>query len=122
MADPKELAYAIVKGLDDKKGKDIKMLATADLTTLADYFVICTATSNTQARALSDAAEEAAEKVGETPDHIEGRHNGNWMLLDFSSVVVHIFTNETREFYGLERLWADAAEVDLKEILDQPKK
>lgn len=112
-----ESAIVLAKALDSKKGNEIKVLKTQDLTTLADYFVICTATSNTQVKAMSDACEEAMEKNGEHVHHIEGHRDGTWLLLDFSDVVVHVFTDETRKFYDLERLWGDAEEVDLSDVL-----
>ena len=119
MLEAKEMIALAVKALDDKKGKDIKVLYTADQTTLADYFVICAGTSNTQVRALSDAVEEAMSKAGEEPHHIEGHRGGQWTLLDYSAVVVHIFTEEAREFYSLERLWSDAEPVDISQYLNQ---
>lgn len=112
-----ESAIVLAQALDSKKGNEIKVLKTEGLTTLADYFVICTATSNTQVKAMSDACEEAMEKQGERVHHIEGHRDGTWLLLDFSSVVVHVFTDETRKFYDLERLWGDAEEMDLTGIL-----
>ena len=112
-----EMAVQLAQALDNKKGQDIKVLKTENLTSLADYFVICTATSNTQVKAMSDACEEAMEKNGERVHHIEGHRDGTWLLLDFSDVIVHVFTDETRKFYDLERLWGDAEEVDLSDIL-----
>ena len=112
-----EMAIQLAKALDNKKGQDIKVLKTEELTTLADYFVLCTATSNTQVKAMSDACEEALEKLGEKVHHIEGHRDGTWLLMDFSSVVVHVFTDEARKFYDLERLWADAQAVDLSQVL-----
>ena len=112
-----ELAVLLARALDSKKGGNIKVLKTEGITTLADYFVICTAISNTQVKAMSDACEEAAEKNGERAHHIEGHRGGTWLLLDFSSVVVHVFTDESRKFYDLERLWGDAEEVDLSQAL-----
>ena len=112
-----ESAILLAKALDGKKGEEIKVLKTEGLTTLADYFVICTATSTTQIKAMSDACEEAMEKQGERVHHIEGHRGGTWILMDFSSVVVHLFMDEARQFYELERLWKDAAEVDLSDIL-----
>ena len=112
-----ELAVLLARTLDSKKGGDIKLLKTEGVTTLADYFVICTATSNTQVKAMSDACEEAAEKNGERAHHIEGHRGGTWLLMDFSAVVVHVFTDEARKFYDLERLWSDAEEIDIGEIL-----
>ena len=112
-----EMAIALAKALDGKKGQDIKVLKTEELTTLADYFVLCTATSSTQVKAMSDACEEAMEKNGEQVHHIEGHRGGTWLLMDFSSVVVHVFADEARKFYDLERLWGDAQEIDLAQAL-----
>ena len=114
-----ELAVLLARALDGKKGGDIKVLKTEGLTTLADYFVICTATSNTQVKAMSDACEETAEKNGERAHHIEGHRGGTWLLMDFSAVVVHVFTDEARKFYDLERLWSDGKPLDMSEILTE---
>ena len=110
---------AAIKALDSKKGQDIKCLETGHLTTLADYFVLCTATSITQIKALADVCEKTLKDAGEPPHHVEGHRGGTWILLDFSSVVVHIFNEEAREFYDLERLWSDAAPVDLSGVLTE---
>ena len=117
----KEMIALAVRALDAKKGKDIQVLYTADQTTLADYFVICTGTSNTQVKALSDAVEDAMTKAGEEPHHVEGHRGGQWTLLDYSAILVHVFTEEAREFYALERLWSDATPVDLDEYLIKPE-
>ena len=109
-----ESAMLLANTLDGKKGEEIKVLKTEGLTTLADYFVICTATSTTQIKAMSDACEEAMEKHGERVHHIEGHRGGTWLLMDFSAVVVHIFMDEARKFYDLERLWGDAEEIPLE--------
>ncbi len=114
---PKELALAAAKALDSKKAGDLMVLETADITTLADYFVICTATSSTQVKALSDLCEKTMKDLGEEPHHIEGHRGGVWVLLDYSSVVIHIFMLEAREFYNLERLWSDAKPLDLSGIV-----
>ena len=115
---PKETAIVLAKALDSKKGIDIRVLETGHLTTLADYFVICTATSTTQVRALSDECEKTMkETAGELPHHVEDHRGGTWVLLDFSSVVVHIFMEDARKFYDLERLWSDATPVDLTDVL-----
>ena len=119
MAEPKELALAIAGALDNKKGQDIKVLETGRLTTLADYFVICSGTSNTQIKALTESVEEAMKNAGEMPDHIEGHREGTWVLSDYGCVVVHIFSPEAREFYDLERLWSDAEEIDISGIVTQ---
>ena len=114
----KEMAILAAKALDSKKGGEIKVMEVTDLTSLADYFVICTGSSNTQINALCDAVEEKlATEAGEKPLHREGHRGGVWVLLDYGCLVVHVFDTEAREFYGLERLWNDGKPVDLTGIL-----
>ena len=116
-----ESAMLLANTLDGKKGEEIKVLKTEGLTTLADYFVICTGTSSTQINALCDAVEERLEKEAEEkPLHREGHRGGTWVLLDYGCVVVHVFDNEARAFYSLERLWADCATIDLPEDVTGP--
>ena len=117
MMDPKDMALELAKALDSKKGEDIEVLKTGELTTLAEYFVICTASSTTQIKALADMCEKVMKDQGEPPHHVEGHRGGTWMLLDFSAVVVHIFNDEARKFYDLERLWKDAEKMDLSDVL-----
>jgi len=117
MMTEREIVGIAVKALDGRRGKDIKVLFTGDQTTLADYFIICNGSSSTQVKALADAVEDALSLKGEEPHHVEGHRGGQWTLLDYSSVVVHVFTDEAREFYDLERLWKDAAPVDVREYL-----
>lgn len=112
-----EVAITLAKALDSKKGNEIKVLHTEHLTTLADYFVICSGTSNTQIKALSEACEKVMDEAGEPAHHVEGHRDGTWVLLDFSNVVVHVFTEEARKFYDLERLWGDAQQVDISDIV-----
>ncbi|MFI3253328.1 MAG: ribosome silencing factor [Eubacteriales bacterium] len=113
----KEQAIAIAKALDEKKAGDVKVIRVEEITTLAEYFVIASASSNTQIKALSESCEKAMDEIGEPVHHIEGHRGGTWVLMDFSAVVVHIFMEEAREFYDLERLWKDGEEIDLSEIL-----
>ena len=118
MKTPKELALLAARALSDKKGKEIQALEIADLTTLADYFVLATGSSNTHINALVDNVEKVLhEEAGEDPLHREGYRGGTWVLLDYGCVVVHIFNDEARKFYSLEHLWADGEEVDLSAIL-----
>lgn len=98
----------IVKTLQDKKAKDIKVLDISDLSTLCDYFVIATGTSTTHVQSLCDNVEENMDKEGYQLHHKEGFRSGRWILLDYYDVVVHIFYEEERKFYNLERLWVDA--------------
>ena len=115
----KEVALAVTKALDDKKGQNIKLLKIDRVSSLADYFLICTGTSNTHVKTLCDYAEYTLEQLGEPMLGREGHRGNSWELLDFGSIVVHVFTEEARKFYDLERLWADAEQVDLKDILTE---
>ena len=117
MLTAKEVAIHVTKALDEKKGKDIKMIRISDVSSLADYFVICTGTANTHVKTLCDFAEYTMEQLGEPMLGREGHRGNAWELLDYGSVVVHVFTEEAREFYKLERLWADGENVDLSNIL-----
>lgn len=107
-----EKAKKIAEFLDDKKAIDIKILGIAQVSTLADYFVVCTCTSSTQLKACEDEVEEKMSELGYEAAHIEGYRSGTWILMDYSDVVVHIFMEETRNFYDMERLWADADEIN----------
>ena len=113
MLEPIKIAELVVNTLDSKKAKDIKLLKTSKITSLADYFVICTAGSTIQLKTLSDEVEKTLKENGEMPRKREGRGAGGWILIDFVCVVVHLFLQETRDFYALDRLWSDAEEIDL---------
>ena len=117
MLSAKEVALAVTKALDEKKGIDIKLLRIEKISSLADYFIICTGTVNTHVKTLCDYAEYTMEQLGEPMLGREGHRGNSWELLDFGSVVVHVFTDEARKFYDLARLWADAEFVDLSEIV-----
>ena len=107
----------IVKALDDKKGNDIKVIKIDELTVVADYFVLVTGNSNTHIRALADEVEYQLEEAGLRPDHVEGRATG-WVVMEYEGVVAHIFTEEARNYYNLERLWEDAEKINVEDILD----
>ena len=117
MLPAREMAEIAVRALDSKKGKEIRLIRIDKITTLAEYFVICTGTSNTQINALCDAVEKELTERGEEPLHREGYRGGTWVLLDYGCVVVHVFNDEARKFYSLEHLWADGEEIDLSAIL-----
>ena len=107
-----EIAAIAAKALGDKKGRDIKVLKTDKQTVLADYFVICNGTSSTHIKALVDEVDKQLSEAGEPPIRREGLRSDIWVLMDFGCVIVHVFTDEARKFYNLERLWSDAEEVD----------
>lgn len=102
--------------LNEKKAMDLSAIEVGELTVIADYFVIATATSNTHVHALADAVDEALSRNGFEPAHVEGKATG-WILLDYNGVVIHIFTRTTRDYYNLDRMWADGNELDLDKIL-----
>ena len=120
MKSAKELALLAARALADKKAKEIQALEITDLTTLADYIVIATGSSNTQINALVDNVEKVLhEEAGEEPLHREGYRGGTWVLLDYGCIAVHVFSSEAREFYGLERLWSDGKPLDISAVLEE---
>lgn len=108
-----EMVHEIAKLLESKKAADMKAIEIKDLTTLGDYFIIASGASNTQVRALADAVEDGMSKRGIEPRRTEGYQSAVWIVLDYGEVIVHIFHEQTREFYSLERLWADAPQIEL---------
>ena len=110
----KEIALLAAKALDDKKAKDIKILYVNKQTIIADYFVIAQGNSRTQVNALADEVEYKLGLEGINPTKIEGRGQGTWVLLDYDSVLVHVFNPQSREFYNLEKLWADGEEIQFE--------
>ena len=115
-ATPEELAHAIFDVLDAKKARDIQVLRVHDHTVITDYFIICTGRSTTQVKSLGGEVEFKIGERGVDPSHYEGRDNGNWVVLDYDSVILHIFSQESREFYKLEKLYGDAEEIHFPSI------
>ncbi|HEV8480873.1 MAG TPA: ribosome silencing factor [Candidatus Eisenbacteria bacterium] len=99
----------------EKKGEDLVLLDLRGLSSVADYFLLVTALSETQVRAIAEHVRETMQKEGSRPWHVEGMEHRRWVLIDFVDVVVHVFHPETRQYYLLERLWGDAARVDIPE-------
>jgi len=119
MSEAFDIVKACVKGLDDKKGLDIKVIKVDDITILCDYFVICNGTSATQVKTLCDNVEYEVEKIGHKAIHREGMSSGGWILIDFGSVIVHVFMEKQREFYKMERMWADGIEIDISQMINK---
>ena len=117
MMTPKELAILAAKALDEKKGKEISAIEITDITTLADYFVIATATSSTQLRAMGDEVEYKLSQAGVEPHHVEGKATG-WLCLDYGTVVIHLLERKQRDYYQLERLWGDGEKQDITSLLE----
>ncbi|MGD0338674.1 MAG: ribosome silencing factor [Bacteroidota bacterium] len=105
---PKTEAKKVAQLALTKKAYDVLIMDLRKLTTITDYFVVCTADSDTQVKAVADAISEGMAKLGDRPWHEEGYTNRSWILLDFVDVVVHVFHKDVRKFYNLERLWGDA--------------
>ena len=116
MLTPAEIAGIAARALEDKKARDVKILKTAEQTVIADYFVICNGTSSTHIKALVDEVDRKLSEAGEPPIRREGLRSDIWVLMDFGSVIVHVFTDEARKFYNLERLWSDSEEVTLSSL------
>ena len=112
-----EKIKVIVSALDAKRAEDIRVLKVRDLTILGDYFIIANGTSTTHTKTLAEEAEFQLSQLGIEPHHREGINGSNWYILDYTDVIVHVFYQETRDFYRLEQLWADAEEVDITPYL-----
>lgn len=113
-----EILKIAANALNHKKAKELTAIKVDDLTVLTEYFLICTATSSTQVRALADEVEDRLEQAGLKPHHIEGKATG-WLVLDYGSVIVHVFGRKEREFYALDKMWNDAKQINLEEMLDE---
>ena len=112
-----ELIKIAANALNEKKGRELLAVKISDLTVLCDYFLFCTAKSSTHIRALCDEVEVKLKENGVMPHHVEGKTTG-WIALDYGDVIIHIFTPNEREYYGLDRMWSDGTPVNLSEILE----
>lgn len=113
-----EQSILTAKAISSKKGLNIKLIEISDISSLADYMVIATGTSSTHVKAIADEVEYQLDEAGISVSHIEGYRSNSWILLDYVDVIVHIFSDEAREFYDLERLWQDGKEIDISDIVD----
>ena len=112
----KEMAYTAVEALEDKKANDVRIIDIEKISTLADYFIIAGGTNRNQVQAMADAVEEMLGKAGTEPKHIEGYGSANWILMDYGDIVIHIFDEENRLFYDLERIWRDGTGITKEEL------
>jgi ribosome-associated protein len=117
--DSKELLKVVVEAADSKRAEDIVALDVQGISLLADYFVIMQANSERQVKAIADIIEEKVEEAGFEVRNVEGKDGANWILLDLGDVVVHVFKNETRQFYNLEKLWSDAPLADIDDWIKE---
>ncbi len=115
----RELVKQLVQSLDKHKAEDIQVIRVADVTIIAEYFVIATGTSSTHVRALADYVEKELGEQGLIPRRVEGYAGSTWILIDYGSVIVHVFQPQTREYYNLERLWKDGQFVDIAQFVER---
>ncbi|MCR5323302.1 MAG: ribosome silencing factor [Lachnospiraceae bacterium] len=111
-----EMVKLIHKAMEDKKAEDIKIIDIADISTIADYFIICSGSNSSQLEAIIDNISETLGRAGYESKRTEGGRNSGWVLIDYGDVVVHIFSKEDRLFYDLERIWRDGKTVDIADI------
>lgn len=114
-----EMLRTIIKTLDNKKAESIKAIKITDLTILADYFVIANGTSTTHTKTLAEEVEYQLSQNGVEPNRTEGYNGSSWVILDYGDIVVHVFYKETRDYYQLERLWADGEKIDIERFLTE---
>ena len=114
---PRDIAEFAVKVLDIKKARNIKLLYVEDQTSIADYFVVCTGTSKTHLSSLAEEVEFRLSKFGVSPLHNEGSRGDTWILADYGSVILHVFSADTRDFYKLEKLYKEGSQVDISSLL-----
>lgn len=113
----KKMASIAVNAIDDKLGKDIKAIDISKISILADYFIIASGSNKNQVQAIVDNVEDELSKAGHHPKQVEGYQTANWILLDYGDIIIHIFDEENRLFYDIERIWRDGHDLDVNEFL-----
>lgn len=114
--DSKEIAKIVVNALEEKKVEDLRMIDVSEISIMADYFIIGSGSSKTQVKALANSVEEKLREAGITPRQIEGYQSTSWILMDFNDVIVHVFHNEDRLFYNLEKIWLDGKPIEPSDL------
>lgn len=112
----KEMVKTAVAALQDKKGEDIRVIDVSGVTVIADYFIIASGSNPNQVQALVDNVEEQMYKAGYDDPRVEGYNTASWVLLDYNDVIVHVFSQDDRLFYDLERIWRDGKEIDVDSL------
>lgn len=112
----KDMAKIVVAALEDKKANDIKVINISELSVIADYFIIASGANRNQIQTLSDHVEEVLDKEGHQPKQIEGYQTANWILMDYIDIIIHVFSEEDRLFYDLERIWRDGKMMEIDEL------
>ena len=116
MNQSKEMTKLAITALEDKKANDIRVIDIAGISVIADYFVIASGSNTNQVQAMADSVREALGRAGYEPRQIEGYGVANWILMDYNDIIVHIFSDESRTFYDLERIWRDGKELSVGEF------
>lgn len=119
MSKEKEMTRLACRALDEKKGKDIKVIDIHEVSVIADYFVIASGSNQNQVQAMVDNVEETLGRAGYEAKQIEGNKNSSWVLMDYGDMIAHVFDEENRLFYDLERIWRDGKIIDAGEFLDE---
>ena len=116
MNNSKEMTTLGIKALEDKKGNDIRVIDIQDVSIIADYFIIASGSNRNQVQTMADNVEEVLGRAGYEPRQLEGYGTATWILMDYNDIIVHIFSEEDRLFYDLERIWRDGKNVDIDEF------
>ena len=117
MSEAKQTAKLALEALEDKKAMDVRILDITHVSTLADYFMIASGSNQNQVQAMVDNVEEMLTKAGYEPKQIEGTRNSSWILMDYGDLIIHVFDEENRLFYDLERIWRDGKVLEMEEFL-----
>ena len=116
MNNSKEMTSLAIKALEDKKGNDIQVIDIREVSVIADYFIIASGSNQNQVQALADNVEETLGRAGYEPRQTEGYNTASWILMDYNDIIAHIFSEEERLFYDLERIWRDGKTVNIEEF------
>ena len=116
MNQSKKMTKLAIAALEDKKANDVRVIDIAGVSVIADYFVIASGSNTNQVQAMADSVREALGRAGHEPRQVEGYGSANWILMDYNDIIVHIFSDESRTFYDLERIWRDGKEVSVGEF------
>ena len=119
MTQAEKMTRLAIEGLEEKKANEIRILDIEKISTLADYFIIASGANRNQVQAMADSVEEMLSREGYSPKHIEGYQNANWILMDYGDIVLHLFDEENRLFYDLERIWRDGTAVEVEEFREK---
>lgn len=114
--DSREMTKIALEAIEDKKGSDVRIIDISNVSVMADYFIIASGSNRNQVQAMADNVEEKLHKIGVTPRQIEGYQTANWILMDFNDIIVHVFNEEDRLFYNLEKIWLDGKVIDKADL------